>query len=519
MRTYPTAGMLLLGLVGALTGCPRGSGETGRAPQPVTATRPSTATLLFVGDVSLARGIESEMRKRSITVVEMLEGVAPQFHEADLVAANLECVVAAPEGLVPAQKRWRLRCDPTHVRRLPDAGIDLVTISNNHALDYGEEGFARTISNVRAAGLRITPWSEGREAQEPLLVDVNGLRFAFLAYNKVSYETDTKKLRRKPYWLRRKQALRDIRAAKEKGIVVVEVHWGREYVMRVPKWKRSLAHAMIDAGATLVIGHHPHVPQSVERYHGGLIAYSLGNFLFDMLARFKHLRTRRGFMLEVVMNGKKIESFELIPIDSGDDFRPFVDANVDTKSWIFEKISTPYRFSDHLRDATVRRVRGKEVVDCSRFEKRGPKMRWQYLTWLRPRWVCKGEPGYMSVGLAGERSGSVYREGIWAHPNGHGWLEARFPGVPLGTRLVGHAGIPDFPLRLAKGKGYPPVRLAVEIHGKAIATIEVPYRPGWVDLDIDTSAWKGSDAEVVVKVSGGSGDAQTGFSWDLWVQR
>jgi len=151
------------------------------------------------------------------------------------------------------------------------------------------------------------------EAHYPLVVALEGVRLAFLAYVSVAPQ-DAAAGPDHPgvAWLETERTLADIRFARQlTDVVIVLPHWGIEYAKLPSKDQTALAHQIVDAGADLVIGSHPHVVQPLEPYRGRWIAYSLGNFVFDQ----KPGATRRGLMLKVTLRGKQVAEVMMIPID------------------------------------------------------------------------------------------------------------------------------------------------------------------------------------------------------------
>ena len=512
----------LLSLVAS--GCRCGPARsTHPAGKPVVVFSPGKqeVELLMGGDTTLARHVAKAIATHgkgdpgySLALVQDV------LRSADLSILNLECVLASSsEGKL--HREFNIRADPGLLSALTIAGVDLVTISNNHALDYANPGIVSTLSNLRREGILVMPVLERHAVpQEPLYLQVGNTKFAFLAYNAIVYPGDETILPRPaPYEL--ENVLRDIRRARpHSDQVVVSVHWGVDYSMTPTSKQVADAHTMVEAGADLVYGHHPHVPQEVEEHRGGLIAYSMGNFLFGLLSPYKKVRTRRGFLLKVRFRGGKRISFGLVPIRLDRRLRPRVDPTIDVDSWICKPNATPYDFLEHLEDASVSRVHDQESRPCDLWSTRAPRRRHRYQRWLAPRWRCardKSSP-HLTVAATGERSGTVFRRGIWAHPHRGGPLLLRFPDVPLGHALVGHAGIPDYSLKL--GRGEPPVRLRISLVGVDAAALdqEIPFEPGWVPLRLDTSALAGQTGEVVVEVGGAASGKESGFVFNLWVE-
>ncbi len=480
--------------------------------------------VLFAGDLHLARGMSTQITKRGKGDPRwVLEPIAERLRQADLTWLNLECVFSDSEDS-QAKKRWVLRATPGHLDALPHAGVDVVSFANNHTHDFKEQGVVSTLAALEARKVLYTGIRrKGEAVQKPLIVQAGDTRVAFLAFNWKSFETKWAGWPR-AWFYKREAAERAIAAAKRQADqVVVSVHWGWEYQMHPRPLELKEARALAAAGADVVVGHHPHVPGPVEEIGGTLVTYSLGNFVFDMRAPFKVTRTRRGYLLSVKFAGGKRTGFELVPMRLGDDYRPRVDPSVDVESWIRRRPETPYRLSEHVRQARVERVYDGKTKRCGKWRKKHPRGTHQYLYWLRPRWRCPDDRKrpWLTVAATGERSAGVYREGVWAHPHGEGPLVLTFPKVPAGAQLVGHAGSPDWGLKMAKRAA--PVQLSVSLWdagGREVGvgrTFDLPHRAGWVPLAVDTGAAAGQAVDVRVEIR--SDDAsRREFMFDLWVR-
>jgi poly-gamma-glutamate synthesis protein (capsule biosynthesis protein) len=249
-----------------------------RESRPI-APEEALAEVIFVGDVMLGRGLADGSNP--------FTAVAPWLRTADLTVGNLECVVTTnlPGGdavsggddLVP------LVAAPGAVDGLRRAGFDLLGLANNHAADLGREGVDETVSRLSAAGLTAFGIrTEGEAEIRPVLRDVQGVRLAFLGFNAIP---GVGGLEAVGGWIvtwdpeGARAAVR--RAEDEADGVVVFIHWGYEYESRVDHLQERAADLLLEAGADLVVGHHPHVVQSFEIDRGRCVAYSLGNFVFD----------------------------------------------------------------------------------------------------------------------------------------------------------------------------------------------------------------------------------------------
>lgn len=539
--------VVVVALPALLGGCKREPGPN--EPQLTLPTKTkNTASLLFVGDLSVARGISEAIDKDGKgDTAWPFERVKPLFDAHDLVFANLECVVSDSDAEEAVSKTYRIKALPKYLTNLHDAGVDVVSVANNHAMDFGAQGFASTIATLKKEGvLPVGAQKKPGWDHDVVIVDVGGIRVGFLAYNQHGDEYKHDDWR--PTSMRYKigDVVDDIKAARPKvDFLVVSVHGGLELSHEVDAWQLKDAHAAIDAGADVWVGHHPHVAQPYEVYKGKLITYSLGDFLFDKSSPWLVERNRPRFFLEMNLTkdagGKVTATHQLFTGDQETKtYRPFIaEKFFDVASFALPTTKTT-TFRDLLKDARVERVRrdkeGKDVVGvCSRWERRRAPVNGHAFRWLAPRWGCADDAkadakrAWESVAPTAELFQSSLKRGIWAHPNAGGPLRIRFPGVQLNDQLTGFAGVPDWGVTLsrqqeAKGKPKtPPVTLKLSLvdkDGKALleSTLDAPCEPGTLPIALDTSKLKGQRVDVVAEVSGGSGDAEGRFVFDLQVQ-
>jgi len=231
-----------------------------------------------------------------------------RFAAADVAVVNLETAVSL-RG-VPEDKEYTFRTEPTSLSYLRDhLGVDLVTVANNHSMDYGADAFVDTLDHLDEYGIAYVGGGRNlKEASTPYIVEIQGRKIAVIGASQVAptmgwYATDSRPGHFMAYDTTLVNAA--ITAAKEIcDFVVVYIHWGNE-LEPVPKpLQVNSARLMIEAGADAIIGSHPHVVQTFEIYNGKPIVYSLGNFLFNAkqpasAAAFLHL-TDDGFRAEVV---------------------------------------------------------------------------------------------------------------------------------------------------------------------------------------------------------------------------
>ena len=247
------------------------------------------------------------------------KGAAEFFGQADVVVANLECVISRLGEPWPT-KLIHLRTPLAAAQSLAAGGVDLVSVANNHALDFGAEAFTDELARLDAVGVAYAGGgADAQEAHRAQIVEQNGLRIAFLGYvlpfsSKTSFHTRDWEAGPNTAGLAigtPASVGADVVAAKQNAdLVVVMVHGGLEYRSRPTDKQRNFAAAALDAGASLVLGHHPHVLQGYLRREGQLVAFSLGNFVF---ARFDG-KSNDSAILDMTLDASGVASLSWIPV-------------------------------------------------------------------------------------------------------------------------------------------------------------------------------------------------------------
>jgi poly-gamma-glutamate capsule biosynthesis protein CapA/YwtB (metallophosphatase superfamily) len=285
---------------------------------------PDQATLVFVGDVALGRSIERQLLRYGPAHPWL--GLWPLLSQADLAVANLECVLTTRGR--PLDKAYLIRAHPQWAGTLVAGGFGLVTLANNHALDFGQAGLDETLGVMASLGvdtLGAGPSWAAAEAYRPARYTLNGVRVALLAYAAARWigSVDVPATENVA-WAEPDRMRADVRAVRhDADLVIVLLHAGTEYATRPSDDQVAVAHLAIEAGADLVIGHHPHVTQSVERYQEGLIVYSLGDAVFDI----PRLAAMQGDLLRIVASPQGLLRAELWPFWIEDAIRPRLLAN------------------------------------------------------------------------------------------------------------------------------------------------------------------------------------------------
>lgn len=280
-RGLPALGLLLL----CACGQPRKEAPAPAVPPPLC--------LVVAGDILMHEDVKQSAAAHGMD--SLFAEVAPLFQEADLGFANLETAIAPRTGGPGAPYQFNAPAELAPALR--KAGITVLSTANNHAFDQGSRAVAETLDHLEASDLRGAGSGRSRGAAEaPLLMDLRGHRVALFAFT----DLFNGNLNRKPDqpWVAGYDEVRSperVKAARAgSDVVVVSLHWGDEYALQPNARQRSIAQALVAAGADLILGHHPHVLQPVERIQAGgregLVAFSLGNLVSNQDRMYRHGR-------------------------------------------------------------------------------------------------------------------------------------------------------------------------------------------------------------------------------------
>lgn len=294
------------------------SGQATRKKHVMTA-EPKEFSIVTSGDVMLGRRVADAMKRWGINYP--FARVTSYIRDADLAFGNLESPLSLQGTPLPGKGIW-FRGDPKGAEALREAGYSVMSVANNHTLDYDTPAFLDTLAVLLENG--IDPVGGGKnpaEATEPVIKQVCGQKIAFLAATEMAdifwsweYRRTLEVKPEQPGVVRldESQLANAIKALKGKAdIIIVSLHWGTEFSDYPTEEQRRIAHGLVDAGANLIIGHHPHCLQGVEVYKGSIIAYSLGNFVYDKQTRPK---SQEGLLLKVLFSGRSISKVILYPV-------------------------------------------------------------------------------------------------------------------------------------------------------------------------------------------------------------
>lgn len=240
--------------------------------------------LLFAGDVYLSNHVLNAYDKAGGIGGVLDEGIRAEIEAADIFMVNQEFPFTE-RGTAAADKQFTFRLPHDRFHIMEEMGIDIVTLANNHILDFGEEGLLDSCAALEEAGIPYVGAGENLERARKLeTITVGGRTIGFLGTSRVYMDTSWAAGPNHPGVFSTydpTQAVEAIKAARELcDYLVVYVHWGVERETTPKEYQRTMGRQYIDAGADLVIGSHPHVLQPVEYYKEKPIVYSLGNFVF-----------------------------------------------------------------------------------------------------------------------------------------------------------------------------------------------------------------------------------------------
>jgi poly-gamma-glutamate capsule biosynthesis protein CapA/YwtB (metallophosphatase superfamily) len=246
--------------------------------------------IILAGDVMLGRSVMTQSLKINDPSYPFRK-VSEKLNQADIVFVNLENPIIS--NCPSSNSGFKFCADPKMIEGLKFAGVDVVSLANNHTLNYGKEGFAETEKILTENGIK---WiGDGNLG----IVEKNGIKFGFLGFDFVTLlpkETDY-------------QLITDLK--NKVDVLIVMVHWGVEYVSQPTKTQVSIAKELVEVGADVVAGSHPHWVQSTDYIDGKPIFYSLGNFIFDQAWSEE---TKKGLAIELTYQDSKIINTKLLPI-------------------------------------------------------------------------------------------------------------------------------------------------------------------------------------------------------------
>jgi poly-gamma-glutamate synthesis protein (capsule biosynthesis protein) len=299
--------------------------------------------IIGLGDLLFDRQVAKAIKEKGVE--DFFAGVEGSLASGDIVIGNLESPLSL-RGKPEAGKEHTFRGLPEAAGGMRNAGINMVSLANNHIMDYGPDALSDTLDLLGQAGIAYAGAGiNSAEAQKHSTFEVKGSRVAFFAYSAVVPEGSWATSKRpgtattRENWSTRQSAIEA--ASKEHDFVIVSFHWGLEYEDHPQEYQRDYARRVIDAGADMVIGHHPHVIQGIELYKGKIIAYSLGDFVFDHYSR----KTGETYILKAEFAGGAPSKVSIIPAYADYSGKPAIVRGDEAQAILgrLKKISEPFK--------------------------------------------------------------------------------------------------------------------------------------------------------------------------------
>lgn len=311
--------------------------ETEERPK-LPVIEPKPITLIFGGDVMLSRHVNDKMVQNNNYSWPFIN-IAEYLNAADLTVINLESPFAEAKNYSVPTGSFTFKANPKALAGLLISGVDLVSLANNHILNQGATGLEKTLeilstNNVKSVGAGKNETA----ARRPEIFNLQNKKFGFLAYAYPNDNSVAAENRPGVANMNSAKMTEDVSELKKNvDFLTVIIHAGEEYTTKPNKQQISFAHQAIESGADLVIGHHPHWPQTMEFYQGKPIIYSLGNLIFDQMFSEE---TKTGLLAKINWeNG--LRNIELIPIKITDYGQANIMADGPEKEALFKKLNLP----------------------------------------------------------------------------------------------------------------------------------------------------------------------------------
>lgn len=268
--------------------------------------------LSFTGDILLDRDVGRKILQNGNKYP--YEYVKEILNKSDIVYGNLECPLLNKGTPTIKRRELIFKGEVSNSTALKEAGYSILNLANNHAMDYGSGGLLSVINALKDSSIMpLGGGTDNKSSHTPVFIIKKGIKVGFLGYSIFPPEGYVF-LENKPDIARFSNSItaEDIKQAKAQcDFLVVTFHWGKEFSHFPSDLQKEMAHLAIDSGCDMVVGHHPHVLQGIERYKGKPIFYSLGNFVFD-----KQIPpgTDESIILNIRINRNGIVDSEIIPV-------------------------------------------------------------------------------------------------------------------------------------------------------------------------------------------------------------
>ena len=293
-------GLVLLAAIFYLASLSASSGKAGDIPPAVSIKteelKADNPKIVFTGDIMLDRGVA--IHAKNYGDVSLARGLRDIFRGSDAVVGNLEGAITDEKSVaIENNSIFHFTFDPHYATWLKSVGFTAMSSANNHSFDFGTSGYLKTVNYLRKAGI-ISFGSASNSVNISGELKIKNQNICLVGYHSL-YNPDVTSV------------IKEIEKIKPQcSYIILVAHWGVEYELQPSLEQQAIAHTLIDAGADVIIGAHPHVVEPLEIYKGKAIFYSLGNFIFDQ--NFS-AETKRGLAVRVEIGEGKV-GFNLLPI-------------------------------------------------------------------------------------------------------------------------------------------------------------------------------------------------------------
>lgn len=282
--------------------------------------KPKQVSLIAVGDIMLTRGVEIKIAKHGSDYPFLK--TREYLNAGDIVFGNLETPIAEGRAIKPGEMLFR--SNPGLEKELKASNFSILSLANNHTLNFGWQGLKETFQYLDEAGIKyVGAGINSKQAYSPTIIKINGLSFAFLAFDDIDFTPEsygaTNDLPGIAFMNEEKMVQAINQAKTQADFVIVSMHSGNEYHNEASEKQKRFARLAINNGAEMVIGHHPHVVEPIEKYKDKYIFYSLGNFIFDQMWSEE---TREGAIIKVIFNESGVKDFEIKVVKIDDYCQP-----------------------------------------------------------------------------------------------------------------------------------------------------------------------------------------------------
>mgnify|MGYP000465822624 CR=1 FL=1 len=294
--------------------------------------------LLFGGDILLDRGVRVEIEKKGI--VSLFDSLKPIFDEYksenDFILANLECPLVNQNTPIP--KRFSFGAPTHYADSLKNIGFTHLFLANNHTNDHHRKGLSSTFYSLKKNGIIGIGYGETHsESCKPVFIEKENTKIAIFSVVRVPLES-WHRMENKPSICQASttelvEKIKQLRKKEPQIIIIISLHWGTEYKFLPKAEQRKEAYLLTKAGADAIIGHHPHVTQSIEFVNDKPVFYSLGNFVFDQEGELKDRCILTGFEIQ----SREINSILIYPLQIKNAVPQFFAEKDSVKKSIFEK--------------------------------------------------------------------------------------------------------------------------------------------------------------------------------------